>query len=302
MRHFLDISDFDAKTLQAILDDARDLKRTLRSGKPCPKPLAGKSVAMIFEKPSTRTRISFEVGISQLGGTPVVLSANDMQMGRGESIEDTARVISRFVDAIMIRCFSHQQLLDLAAHATVPVINGLTERSHPCQLMADLQTIIDCHGSLEGLLVTWLGDGNNLLVSWIEAAVLFNFQLKIACPDGYSPPANLLEWARSEGAKITLHDNPVDAARDSKVLVTDVWISMGDDEGSRLKDFAPYQVNADLMKMAAGDAVFMHCLPAIRGQEVAAEVIDGSQSVVFDEAENRLHAQKAILAWCIAGN
>ena len=302
MRHFLDIKDFDAKTLKAILDDARLLKTALQSGELRPQPLAGKSVAMIFEKPSTRTRVSFEVGISQLGGTSIVLSASDMQLGRGETIEDTARVLSRFVDAIMIRCFSHQQLLDLATHATVPVINGLTERSHPCQIMADLQTMIDCHGPLEGQSVTWLGDGNNVLVSWIEAAALLKFELRIACPDGYSPPADLLAWARAQGGDITLHDDPVEAARNSQTLVTDVWISMGDEEGTRTQDFAPYKVNADLMKVAAGDAVFMHCLPAIRGQEVAAEVIDGPQSVVFDEAENRLHAQKAVLAWCFAGN
>jgi ornithine carbamoyltransferase len=302
MRHFLDIKDFDAKTLQAILDDARALKTALRSGGTHPQPLVGRSVAMIFEKPSTRTRVSFEVGISQLGGSPIILSAGDMQLGRGETIEDSARVLSRYVDAIMIRCFSHQKLLDLALHATVPVINGLTERSHPCQIMADLQTMIDSHGPLEGQSVTWLGDGNNVLVSWIEAAALFKFELRVACPDGYSPPAELLAWAWAQGGDITLHDDPVEAARNSQTLVTDVWISMGDEEGTRMQDFAPYQVNADLMKVAAGDAVFMHCLPAIRGQEVAAEVIDGPQSVVFDEAENRLHAQKAVLAWCFAGN
>lgn len=302
MRHFLDIKDFDAKTLQAILDDARALKSALQSGETLPKPLAGKSVAMIFEKPSTRTRVSFEVGISQLGGTPIVLSGSEMQLGRGETIGDTAQVLSRYVDAIMIRCFSHQRLLDLATHAKVPVINGLTERSHPCQLMADLQTMIDRHGPLEGQRVTWLGDGNNVLVSWIEAAALFKFELRIACPDGYSPPADLLAWARAQGGEIILHDDPIEAARDSRTLVTDVWISMGEEEGTRMRDFASYQVNADLMKVAAGDAVFMHCLPATRGQEVAAEVIDGSQSVVFDEAENRLHAQKAVLAWCFAGS
>ena len=302
MRHFLDIKDFDAKTLQAILDDARALKTALRSGGTHPQPLAGKSVAMIFEKPSTRTRVSFEVGISQLGGSPIILSAGDMQLGRGETIEDTARVLSRYVDAIMIRCFSHQQLLDLASHATVPVINGLTERSHPCQIMADLQTMIDRHGPLEGQSVTWLGDGNNVLVSWIEAAALFRFELRIACLMAIRHRLSCWPGPAAQGGDITLHDDPVEAARNSQTLVTDVWISMGDEEGTRMQDFAPYQVNADLIKVAAGDAVFMHCLPAIRGQEVAAEVIDGPQSVVFDEAENRLHAQKAVLAWCFAGN
>ena len=300
MRHFLDIKDFDAKTLQAILDNAQDLKKVLRSSEDSPQLLAGKSVAMIFEKPSTRTRVSFEVGISQLGGIPIVLSASDMQLGRGESIQDTARVLSRFVDAVMFRCLSHQKLLDLAAFATIPIINGLTDRSHPCQIMADLQTMIECHGSLEDQSVTWLGDANNVLFSWIEAAAIFKFQFRIACPYGYSPPADLLAWAQTHGADITIHNDPLEAVRNSQTVVTDVWVSMGEKEGTRLQDFEPYQVNAELMKVAADDAVFMHCLPAIRGQEVAAEVIDGPQSVVFEEAENRLHAQKAILAWCLA--
>ena len=302
MRHFLDIRDFDADTLQAILDDAQAQKLAMKAGKPTPTPLAGKSVAMIFEKPSTRTRVSFEVGIAQLGGTPVVLPAGDMQLGRGETIEDTAHVLSRYVDAIMIRCFSHNSLLDLAKHASIPVINGLTERSHPCQIMADLQTMIERHGPLAGQIVTWLGDGNNVLTSWIEAAALFGFELRIACPDAYTPPAELLAWARGIGGQIILFDDPIEAARDSQTIVTDVWISMGDEEGTRAQDFQPYQVNAELMRVAAGDAVFMHCLPAIRGMEVTAEVIDGPQSVVFDEAENRLHAQKAVLAWCFGGN
>jgi len=302
MRHFLDIRDFDVATLQGMLDQAAQLKQAAKSTVHMPLPLAGKSVALIFEKPSTRTRVSFEVGVTQLGGTPLVLLANDMQLGRGESVGDTAKVLSRYVDAIMIRCFSHEMLLDLAAQASVPVINGLTERSHPCQLMADLQTMIERHGPLAGQSVTWLGDGNNVLVSWIEAAAVFGFELRIACPEAYSPPAELLAWARAKGGDIILYEDPMEAARDSQTIVTDVWISMGDEEGTRDVDFAPYQVNADLMKVAAGDAIFMHCLPAIRDKEVTGEVIDGSQSVVFDEAENRLHAQKAIMAWCFAGN
>jgi ornithine carbamoyltransferase len=302
MRHFLDIRDFDVATLQGMLDQAAQLKQAAKSTVDMPLPLAGKSVALIFEKPSTRTRVSFEVGVTQLGGTPLVLLANDMQLGRGESVGDTAKVLSRYVDAIMIRCFSHEMLLDLAAQASVPVINGLTERSHPCQLMADLQTMIERHGPLAGQSVTWLGDGNNVLVSWIEAAAVFGFELRIACPEAYSPPAELLAWARAKGGDIILYEDPMEAARDSQTIVTDVWISMGDEEGTRDVDFAPYQVNADLMKVAAGDAIFMHCLPAIRDKEVTGEVIDGSQSVVFDEAENRLHAQKAIMAWCFAGN
>lgn len=302
MRHFLDIRDFDTATLQAMLDDAAAMKAALKGGGETAKPLSGKSVAMIFEKPSTRTRVSFEVGISQLGGTPLMLSAQDLQIGRGESIEDTARVLSRYVDAITIRCFSHDTLLTLAEHATVPVINALTARSHPCQIMADLQTMIERHGALEGQVVTWIGDGNNVAASWIEAAARFGFQLRIACPEGYAPPAELLAWARAEGADLVLYDSAMEAAAGSQTLVTDVWISMGDEEGTRREDFGSFQVNQELLEAAAGDAIVLHCLPAWRGMEITAEVIDGPQSAVFDEAENRLHAQKAVLAWCMAGN
>ena len=302
MRHFLDIRDFSAETLQAILDDAAATKAAMKAGAETAKPLAGKSVAMIFEKPSTRTRVSFEVGITQLGGTPLILSAQDMQIGRGESIEDTALVLSRYVDAITIRCFAHETLLTLAAHASVPVVNALTARSHPCQIMADLQTMIERHGALDGQIVTWIGDGNNVAASWIEAAARFGFQLRLACPDGYAPSAELMAWARAEGADIVMYDSALEASAESQTLVTDVWISMGDDEGSRRKDFQPFQVNSDLLDVAAGDAIVLHCLPACRGMEITAEVIDGPQSAVFDEAENRLHAQKAILSWCMAGN
>ena len=302
MRHFLDIRDFDTATLQAMLDDAAAMKAALKGGGETAKPLSGKSVAMIFEKPSTRTRVSFEVGISQLGGTPLMLSAQDLQIGRGESIEDTARVLSRYVDAITIRCFSHDTLLTLAEHATVPVINALTARSHPCQIMADLQTMIERHGALEGQVVTWIGDGNNVAASWIEAAARFGFQLRIACPEGYAPPAELLAWARAEGADLVLYDSAIEAAAGSQTLVTDVWISMGDEEGTRREDFRSFQMNQELLEAAAGDVIVLHCLPAWRGMEITAEVIDGPQSAVFDEAENRLHAQKAVLAWCMAGN
>ena len=302
MRHFLDIRDFDTATLRAMLDDAAAMKAALKGGGETAKPLSGKSVAMIFEKPSTRTRVSFEVGISQLGGTPLMLSAQDLQIGRGESIEDTARVLSRYVDAITIRCFSHDTLLTLAEHATVPVINALTARSHPCQIMADLQTMIERHGALEGQVVTWIGDGNNVAASWIEAAARFGFQLRIACPEGYAPPAELLAWARAEGADLVLYDSAIEAAAGSQTLVTDVWISMGDEEGTRREDFRSFQVNQELLEAAAGDVIVLHCLPAWRGMEITAEVIDGPQSAVFDEAENRLHAQKAVLAWCMAGN
>ena len=301
MRHFIDLKDFSADTLQMILDHAQAMKQAQRAGVGHEQPLAGKTVAMIFEKPSTRTRVSFEVGIVQLGGTPLVLSAQDLQLGRGETIEDTARVLSRYVDAIMIRCFDHDMALSLAEHATVPVINALTNRSHPCQLMADLQTMIEYHGPLAGQTVAWLGDGNNVASSWVEAAALFGFQLRMACPHGYAPPAELLAWARAKGGNIILTEDVAEAVDQVQSVVTDVWVSMGQEGGSQQQDLAAYQVNEEVMKQAAGDAIFMHCLPAKRGLEVSAAVIDGSQSAVFDEAENRLHAQKAILAWGFAG-
>ena len=301
MRHFIDLRDFSADTLQMMLDHAQAMKQAQRAGTGHEQPLAGKTVAMIFEKPSTRTRVSFEVGIVQLGGTPLVLSAQDLQLGRGESIEDTARVLSRYVDAIMIRCFDHNTVLLLAEHATVPLINALTNRSHPCQLMADLQTMIEYHGPLIGQSVAWLGDGNNVATSWVEAASLFGFQLRMACPHGYAPPAELLAWARANGGDIILTEDVAEAVDQAQTVVTDVWVSMGQEGGNQQRDLAAYQVNDDVMKQAAGDAIFMHCLPAKRGLEVSAAVIDGPQSAVFDEAENRLHAQKAILAWCFAG-
>ena len=301
MRHFIDLKDFSADTLQMILDHALAMKQAQRAGAGHEQPLAGKTVAMIFAKPSTRTRVSFEVGIVQLGGTPLVLSAQDLQLGRGETIEDTARVLSRYVDAIMIRCFDHDTALSLAEHATVPVINALTNRSHPCQLMADLQTMIEYHGPLAGQTVAWLGDGNNVASSWVEAAALFGFQLRMACPHGYAPPAELLAWARAKGGNIILTEDVAEAVDQVQSVVTDVWVSMGQEGGSQQQDLAAYQVNEEVMKQAAGDAIFMHCLPAKRGLEVSAAVIDGPQSAVFDEAENRLHAQKAILAWCFAG-
>ena len=301
MRHFIDLRDFSADTLQMMLDHAQAMKQARRAGTGHEQPLAGKTVAMIFEKPSTRTRVSFETGIVQLGGTPLVLSAQDLQLGRGESIEDTARVLSRYVDAIMIRCFDHNTVLLLAEYATVPVINALTNRSHPCQLMADLQTMIEYHGPLIGQSVAWLGDGNNVATSWVEAASLFGFQLRMACPHGYAPPAELLAWARANGGDIILTEDVAKAVDQVQTVVTDVWVSMGQEGGNQQQDLAAYQVNEDVMKQAAGDAIFMHCLPAKRGLEVSAAVIDGPQSAVFDEAENRLHAQKAILAWCFAG-
>lgn len=292
MRHFLNLRDFDADRLNAILDTAAAMK----SGEDKRAPLAGKMIGMIFEKPSTRTRVSFEVGIRQLGGNPVVLAASDLQLGRGESVSDTAQVLSRYLDGVMIRALQHETVQTLAQTGSVPVINGLTNLSHPCQIMADLQTIRERLGAIENQIICWFGDGNNVANSWIEAAAIWGFEFRIAGPEAYRPPASLVTWAREQGANIRFFDDAEAAARDAHVLVTDVWISMGDDEGTRLQDMAPFQVTSELMDVAAPDAVFLHCLPANRGQEVTAEVIDGSQSAVFDEAENRLHAQKAVLA------
>ena len=298
MRHFLDIKDFDKDRLTAMLETARDMKSGAYTG----TPLSGRHIGMIFEKPSTRTRVSFEVGISQLGGVPVVLAASDLQLGRGESVADTAKVLSRYLDGIMIRALRHETVTELAENATVPVINGLTNLSHPCQIMADLQTIIEQHGQLEDEIVVWFGDGNNVANSWIEAAALFGFELRLAGPEAYSPPAGLIAWAREKGANIIITQDAEEAARGASVLVTDVWISMGDDEGTRLKDMQPFQVTESLLQLAQPDAMFLHCLPAVRGQEVTAGVIDGPQSAVFDEAENRLHAQKAVMAHILNDN
>jgi ornithine carbamoyltransferase len=262
------------------------------------RPLAGKTLALIFEKPSTRTRVSFEVGMRQLGGDVVNLSAKDMQSGRGETAADTARVLSRYVDAIMLRTDETSKLHELAEHATVPVINGLTDTSHPCQLMADVLTFEEHRGPIAGQVVAWCGDGNNVARSWIEAAVRFGFTLRLATPERLRPPQDLIDWALRQGGKIELTDDPETAVKDARCVVTDTWVSMSDDPNSnRHNMLAPYQVTQGLMKKAARDAIFMHCLPVHRGEEVTAEVIDGPQSVVFDEAENRLHAQKGVLAW-----
>ena len=302
MRHFLDLNCLPVDTLQIILDNAQAMKVAQKSGKKQERSLEDKVIAMIFEKPSTRTRVSFEVGVVQLGGTPLILSAQDLQLGRGESIEDTARVLSRYIDAIMIRCFEHETLMTLAEHSSVPVINALTDKSHPCQVMADLQTMIENHGSLGGQKVAWLGDCNNVAASWIQVAVLFDFELRIGCPQEYTPSDDLLDWAFSNGGNILLTDDVSEAVDKVKTVVTDVWVSMGQENGNQKRDLAAYQVNEFIMEKAAEDAIFLHCLPANRGCEVSTAVIDGPQSKVFDEAENRLHAQKAILSWCIKGN
>ena len=298
LRHFLDLDQFEGADLRAILTRAAALRSSNEPGL-----AAGKVLVMIFEKPSTRTRVSFEVGMTELGGSCVVLGERDSQLGRGETIADTARVLSRYADAIMIRTDDPGKLTEMAETASVPVINGLTDASHPCQIMADIMTFEDHLGAIEGRRIAWIGDGNNVAVSWLHAAVRFGFQFRIAAPASLALPEVLVEWARSEGADIMVTDDAQAAAAGADCLVTDTWVSMGDDEdrSRRNRLLAPYQVDAKLMAKAAPDALFMHCLPAHRGDEVTEEVIDGPQSVVWDEAENRLHAQKGILAWCLGG-
>jgi len=297
-RHFLELRDFDGTSLRRMLDVAKGFKQ---AGGVSSRPLAGKTLAMIFEKPSTRTRVSFELAMRQLGGEVIVLSAQEMQLGRGESFADTARVMSRYVDAIMMRTDRVEKLRELASHATVPVINGLTDASHPCQLMADVLTFEEHRGPIAGQAVAWSGDGNNVARSWIEAAARFGFTLRLATPPELRPAPELLEWARAQGARIELTNDPEQAVAGARCVVTDTWVSMSDDPAeSRHNLLAPYRVTARLMAKAAPDAVFMHCLPAHRGEEVTEDVIDGPQSVVFDEAENRLHAQKGVLAWALS--
>jgi ornithine carbamoyltransferase len=295
-RHFLDLSDFDRATLRRILDIAVTLKR---GGGPC-APLAGRTLALLFEKPSTRTRVSFEVAMRQLGGHVTVLTDRDMQLGRGETIADTARVLSRYVDCIMLRTDRVRKLNELADHATVPVINGLTEASHPCQLMADIMTFEEHRGRIAGQTVAWLGDGNNVARSWVHAAVRFGFSLRLASPESCQINAETLDWARNEGGDVTITRDPAEAVQGARAVITDCFVSMSDDPGRNSHAaLAPYRVTARLMQRAAPDALFMHCLPAHRGEEVEADVIDGPWSVVFDEAENRLHAQKGILLWAM---
>jgi len=297
-RHFLDLSEVSAGELRTIVDHAHSRKADTVRGV-ADKPLEGKVLAMIFEKPSTRTRVSFDVGMRQLGGEPILLSGREMQLGRAESIADTARVLSRYVDAIMIRTTSHDRLLELAEYATVPVINGLTDDTHPCQIMADIMTFEQHRGNVEGKTLCWVGDGNNVLHSLVEGSARFGYRMKIAVPEGSEPERRFVDWASSHGGRIELSVDPDEAVDGSDCVITDTWVSMGQEHRARGHNiFHPYQVNAALMQKANPDALFMHCLPAHRGEEVTDEVIDGPQSVVFDEAENRLHAQKAILAWC----
>lgn len=299
-RHFLDLDRLDSATLTRMIQIGAAMKRgDMPRG--VAKPLAGKALALIFEKPSTRTRVSFEVGMKELGGEVIVLERDGSQLGRGETVADTARVLSRYVDAIMLRTTKEEKLHELAEHATVPVINGLTDRTHPCQLMADVMTFEEHRGPIAGKRIAWSGDGNNMAASWIHAAARFNFELRLACPEQLMPPPEVLAWARKEGARVSVTSDVAAAVKDADCVVTDIWVSMGDEDhvANRHNLLAPYQVNEQVMALAKPDAIFMHCLPAHRGEEVTAGVIDGPQSVVWDEAENRLHAQKAILCWCL---
>jgi ornithine carbamoyltransferase len=303
MKHFLDLWPIPAAELRAILHTARS-RKAARAGLPkgAPDkdaPLAGRTLAMIFEKNSTRTRVSFDMAIRQLGGSSLILTASDSQISRGESIEDTAQVLSRYVDAVMMRANRHADVEAFAKHATVPVINGLTEKSHPCQIMADLQTLEEAGLTLKGARIAWVGDGNNVAASFIHGAPKFGYSLAVATPDGYTPSMEDVERARHEQGRIDLFTDPKLAVIGADVVVADTFVSMGDkDADKRLADLGPYKVSGELMKLANGGAKFLHCLPAHRGEEVDADVIDGPQSLVFDEAENRLHAQKAILEWC----
>ncbi len=298
-RHFLDLSAMTTGDLRAIIDDARIRKAATKAGT-AEKPLAGKMLAMIFEKPSTRTRVSFDVGMRQLGGETLFLSGTEMQLGRAETIGDTAKVLSRYVDAIMIRTTDHTRLLELAEHATVPVINGLTDTTHPCQIMADIMTFEEHAGPVKGKTIAWTGDGNNVLHSFVEGSARFGYRMNMAVPLGSEPDDKILNWARNNGGDIKLYHDADQAVEGAHCVVTDTWVSMNQEHRARGHNvFQPFQVNAALMAKADKDALFMHCLPAHRGEEVTDDVIDGKQSVVFDEAENRLHAQKSVLAWCL---
>lgn len=306
-RHFLSLSDAGGDAVAAMLADAIDRKVARRDGstqwgkgKPdADAPLAGHVLGMIFEKASTRTRVSFDIAMRQLGGSALILDSGTSQLGRGESVADTARVLSRMVDAIMIRTDDHAKAEELARHATVPVINGLTDRSHPCQIVADLLTLVERGKALPGLDLAWLGDGNNVLHSLLEAAALFKFNVRAGTPAGYEPEAEFVELARAAGSMVTLTQDAAAAAAGADVIVTDTWVSMGQDHThNKLAAMAPYQVDARLMGCAKSDALFLHCLPAHVGEEVTEEVFEGPRSAVFDEAENRIHAQKSILLWC----
>jgi len=300
LRHFLDLKDIPTPVLAGMIEHARKMKAARARGDLGSKPLAGKTLAMIFDKPSTRTRVSFDVAMRQLGGEAILLTAQEMQLGRGETLGDTARVLSRYVDAIMIRILDHEAVAEIARNATIPVINGLTRRSHPSQVLADVMTFEEKKGPIRGRTVAWSGDANNVLASWMHAAERFDFRLNVATPAELRPKKWLMDWVKSSGAAIKVGEDPEIAVKDADCVVTDTWVSMGDRDGKHRHNILKrYQVNARLMGKAKPDAIFMHCLPAHRGEEVTDDVIDGPQSVVFDEAENRLHAQKGLLAWCL---
>ena len=306
MRHFLDIHSIEPGVLRGILDQAKAMKDA-RAGRPSGaeddvQALAGRMVALLFEKPSTRTRVSFDVGVRQLGGKTLILSGNEIQLGHGETIADTARVLSRYVDLVMIRTFEEEALLELARHATVPVINGLTNRTHPCQVMADVMTFEEHRGPIAGKKVVWVGDGNNVCASFLHAAGQFGFEIVVTGPEDLRPEAEFVDLARTSGASVELISDPVKAVAGADLVVTDTWVSMHDSPAIkelRRKQLEPYQVNAELMALAKTAALFMHCLPAHRGEEATDEVMDGPNSVIFQEAENRLHVQKAIMRWCL---
>ena len=306
MKHFLDIHKTDPSDLRSMIDTARAMKDA-RNGRPKgtpddDQPLAGHMVALIFEKPSTRTRVSFDVGVRQMGGQTMVLSGSDMQLGHGETIADTARVLSRYVDLIMIRTFEDDTLTEMAEHATVPVINGLTNRSHPCQIMADVMTYEEHKGPIAGKKVVWTGDGNNVCASFLHAAGQFGFNMVFAGPDQLDPEPEFINFARSKGVEVTIERDPVKAVAGADLVVADTWVSMHDSQSTRERRhnlLRPYQLNDALMKDAGEQAIVMHCLPAHREEELTSSVMDGPQSVIFDEAENRLHAQKAIMRWCL---
>jgi ornithine carbamoyltransferase len=302
MRHFSDISTTSATDLRAILENAKTRKQAMKLRSEKPPILDGKVLAMIFDKPSTRTRVSFDVAIRQLGGSSIVLSGTETQLGRAETIADTARVLSRYVDAIMFRTSAHDRFIELRDHASVPVINALTDDTHPCQILADVMTFEEHRGPVEGKTFAWVGDGNNVLHSLIEASAQFGFSLNIATPKGREPNMAYVNWAKANGAKLMLGNDAQLAAQNADCIMTDSWVSMGQEDTTPGHNvFAPFQVNAGLMAKANPDALFMHCLPAHRGEEVTDDVIDSARSVVFDEAENRLHAQKSILEWCFNG-
>ncbi len=299
LRHFLDLDRTDPETLRRILDAGARMK----AGGGNEAALAGRTLAMVFEKPSTRTRVSFDVAMQSLGGNVVTLEPEGSQMGRGETVADTARILSQYVDVIMFRTSAPENIEEMAAAATVPVINGLSDRSHPCQIMADVMTFEETVGPIAGRKVAWSGDGNNVATSWIHAAVQFGFEFRVAAPSELHPPADVLSWAAAKGGAVSVTTDPAAAVRGADCVVTDTWVSMGDSEGDRRRTLLePYRVDAALMAEANADAVFMHCLPVYRGDEVTAEVVDGPQSVVWTEGGNRLHAQKAILLWCLLGS